>query len=296
MSAGTAPAFAPAFAPTRKVPRYKLAVPAALTVLRAGVPDNIPGRTLEIGEGGLGVVVASQLLLGEAVRVEFLLPHMTSPVRATAVVRYQRERCFGLEFLRLSVEQQSTIRYWTRSEADIVLGKTHAAPEAAPADAALAVPTPLPSFENYTNSSPGWSLRRFVTFAAPIVMIAALLGWWRWQQGWTELEAQVPTKAAELEKPLLTVPADTMQQRITHQVIPEYPENARRAGVQGRVVLDAVVNLEGAVTQVKLVSGPEALSPAAKDAVRWWRYEPYLVNGQPVTVETTVAVDFRLAK
>ena len=61
------------------------------------------------------------------------------------------------------------------------------------------------------------------------------------------------------------------------------------------VVLDTVVSAQGAVTQVKFVSGPEALSHAAIDAVRWWRYEPYLVNGQPATVETTVAVDFRLA-
>ena len=86
-----------------------------------------------------------------------------------------------------------------------------------------------------------------------------------------------------------------MQQRIRHLVPPEYPEDARQAGVQGTVVLDAVVNPQGAVTRVKFVSGPEQLSPAAIDAVRWWRYEPYLVNGQPATVETTVAVDFRLA-
>jgi len=46
---------------------------------------------------------------------------------------------------------------------------------------------------------------------------------------------------------------------------------------------------------MKVVSGVEVLSKAAMDAVRWWRYEPYLVSGQPVTVETTVAVNFRLA-
>jgi protein TonB len=86
-----------------------------------------------------------------------------------------------------------------------------------------------------------------------------------------------------------------MGRRIIHQVMPEYPELARQAGVQGTVVLDTVVSVEGAVTQVKVVSGPEALSQAARNAVRWWRYEPYLVNGQPATVETTVAVDFRLA-
>jgi hypothetical protein len=86
MSTATTPAHSRRTASTRKVPRYKLTVPLDVTVLRSGIPDNIPGRTLEIGEGGMGVVVASQLLLGEFVRVEFLLPHMSTPVRATAVV------------------------------------------------------------------------------------------------------------------------------------------------------------------------------------------------------------------
>src|ERR1700747_1296330 len=55
VSAATSPALATAFTPARKVPRYKLAVPLRLTVLRSGVPDDIPGRTIEIGEGGVGV-------------------------------------------------------------------------------------------------------------------------------------------------------------------------------------------------------------------------------------------------
>jgi protein TonB len=127
-----------------------------------------------------------------------------------------------------------------------------------------------------------------------MILIAALLGWWRWQHEWTALEGQLPAKETVVAKPQLEVPADAMQRRIRHEVLPEYPEDARQAGVQGVVVLDAVVSAEGAVTQVKFVSGPEALSLAAIDAVRWWRYEPYLVNGQPAAVETTVAVDFRL--
>ena len=310
MSAGTAPALAPKFAATRKVPRYKLAVPAALTVLRSGVPDSIPGHTHEIGEGGLGVVAASQLLLGEAVRVEFLLPHMTTPVRATAVVRYQHERGFGLEFLRLSDEQQSTIRYWTRREADVLLvaPRPHTAPPAITSSGATSndaaaqsgdladSPTPFSSLENYGDSSSTFSIRRVLVFGATMLVIVGLLGWWRWQQGWTELEAQVPKQETPSPKPQLQVPPETMQQRITHRVMPEYPESARHAGLQGTVVLDAVVNAEGAVTQLKAVSGPEALSLAAIDAVRWWRYEPYLVNGRPATVETTVAVEFRLAE
>jgi TonB family protein len=296
MSTGTTTAFSLATTPKRKVPRYKLTVPLDLTVLRSGIPDSIPGRTLEIGEGGMGVVVAAQLLLGESVRVEFLLPHMSTPVRATAVVRYQRERCFGLQFLRLPDEQQSIIRYWTRHEADVslVAHKNHAAEAGATSAEAVATPTLLPNFENSENSRCRSRVRHIVAFAIPMIAFA-VLGWWQWQQGWTELEAQVPAKDAVVAKPQLMVPADAMQRRIRHEVAPEYPEDARRAGVQGTVVLNAIVSAEGAVTQVRVVSGPEPLSLAAIEAVRWWRYEPYLVNGQPATVETTVAVSFRLA-
>lgn len=295
MSTATTPSRSLRTASTRRVPRYKLTVPLDVTVLRSGVPDNIPGRTLEIGEGGMGVVVASQLLLGESVRVEFLLPHTSRPVRATAVVRYQRELSFGLQFLRLPDEQQSIIRYWTRHEAEIsfVPQKPHDADPNGGVE--VSNPASLPRFERPESSQPGMALRRGIAFAVLIIVVTAAMGWWRWEQGWRQLEAHVPANETLMAKPQLKVPADAMQRRIIHEVAPEYPEAARRAGVQGTVVLDAIVSAEGAVTQVKVVSGPEALSLAAIDAVRWWRYEPYLVDGQPAMVETTVSIHFRLA-
>src|SRR4029434_10152305 len=109
------------------------------------------------------------------------------------------------------------------------------------------------------------------------------IGWWRWHQGWKELEAQIANAETQAAVPQLLVPFEVMQQRISHQVVPSYPEDARRMGVQGAVALDVVVNPEGRVTQVKVTSGPEALSPAATEAVRWWRYQPYLLNGHPTT-------------
>jgi TonB family protein len=239
----------------------------------------------------MGVVPASQLLVGESVRVEFLVPHTSALVRATAVVRYQRERCFGLQFLRLPVEQQSIVRYWTRREGELLL----AAPAGATLGEAVAKPKLPPDFENSENSTRKFGIRRIVAFAVSLTVIAAGLGWWQWQQEWAELEAQLPAKETVMVHPQWKVPAEEMGRRIIHQVMPEYPELARQAGVQGTVVLDTVVSVQGAVTQVKFVSGPEALSQAAMDAVRWWRFEPFFVNGQPATVETTVAVDFRLA-
>jgi TonB family protein len=293
MSAGTSSALAASFTATRKVPRYKLTVPLRLTVLRSGVPDDIPGRTLEIGEGGVGVAVASQLLLGESVRVEFLLPQMTTPVRATAVVRYQREGNFGLQFLRLPVEQQSIIRYWTRREADVQL----VAPGSFPAHtispaAEPAAPLPLAStIEAQTKRS-----SRVSPFLVPLVSVALLvgLGWWHWQNGWADLEGKVPAQASESASPQLQVAPDEMRRRLTHEVRPEYPEAARQASQQGKVVIDAVVSATGEVAQTKIVSGDPVFATAAIEAVRWWRYAPYLLNGHAVPVETTITVDFRL--
>jgi TonB family protein len=292
MSAGSSPA--PSLRPvsTRKVPRFKLAIPLDLTVLRSGIPDNLRGRTLEIGEGGLGVVVASQLLLGESVRVEFLLPHMSSPVRATAVVRYQRAQIFGLQFLRLPDEHKATIQYWTRHEADVSFTgqrRTPGAPGAqSPSSLAGSLLNPPPG-----NPKNRWSLPRLLGFVFPFLVVALILGWWQWESGWKELESQVPA-TQDVAAPELRVASDVMQKRLVHQIAPQYPEAARQAGVRGTVLLDLTVNADGAVSQVKVLSGPDQLTSAASEAVRWWRYEPYLVNGRPTAVETSVAIDFQM--
>ena len=138
---------------------------------------------------------------------------------------------------------------------------------------AVANPKLSPDLENPENSIPKFGIRRIVTFAASVTVIAAVLGWWQWQQGWADLEAQLPAREIVVVQPELKVSADAMEQRLVHKVMPQYSELARQAGVQGTVVLDIIVN-ERTVTHVKFVSGPEALSHAAMDAVLWWRFEP----------------------
>ena len=287
MSTGVSPAFSSALS-TRRVPRYKLNVPLALTVLRSGIPTLIPGNMTEIGEGGLGVAPASQLLVGESVRVEFLVPQISSPVRATAVVRYRHQQSFGLQFLRLPVEQQSIVRYWTRHQGEVLL-----TPEDANAKEAETQAQPRPDGEATPRK---FILPLILRFALPIALTLAALGWWHWQQGWTELEARLPAKGTEVAQPELRVPGDVMEQRVSYRVMPEYPERARQAGVQGTVLLEVVVSATGAVMQVNPISGSEQLTQAAVDAVRWWRYQPYSENGHAAAVETTVAVNFRLTK
>jgi periplasmic protein TonB len=82
---------------------------------------------------------------------------------------------------------------------------------------------------------------------------------------------------------------------LIHRVDPPYPSLAKAARVQGEVILTAIINTNGDIQNLQLVSGHPMLVPAAIDAVRQWHYKPYLLNGQPVEVETTITVFFSLA-
>jgi len=82
---------------------------------------------------------------------------------------------------------------------------------------------------------------------------------------------------------------------LVHRVEPSYPPLARAARVQGDVVLTAVISPNGDIENLQLVSGHPMLVPAAITAVKQWRYKPYLLNGQPVEVETTITVIFSLS-
>ena len=82
---------------------------------------------------------------------------------------------------------------------------------------------------------------------------------------------------------------------LIHRVEPTYPTLAKSARVQGDVVLSAVIDSNGQIQNLQLVSGHPMLVPAALSAVKQWRYKPYLLNGQPVEVETTITVIFTLS-
>jgi len=75
---------------------------------------------------------------------------------------------------------------------------------------------------------------------------------------------------------------------------PEYPQIAKMARVQGVVRLSAVISESGTIQDLKLISGPPLLVKAAMDAVSRWRYQPTLLNGEPVQVETEIDVNFTL--
>jgi protein TonB len=79
------------------------------------------------------------------------------------------------------------------------------------------------------------------------------------------------------------------------RVQPNYPPLARQARIQGTVVLQAQISKTGDIENLQLISGHPMLAPAAIEAVKQWKYKPYLLNGEPVEVETQVQVNFTLA-
>jgi periplasmic protein TonB len=93
-------------------------------------------------------------------------------------------------------------------------------------------------------------------------------------------------------KPVIS--SGVMEGRKMSGAEPRYPAIAVAARIQGTVFLAATISRTGMIENLRVVSGPSMLAPAAAEAVRTWRYRPYLLNGEPVEVETTVRVIFNL--
>ncbi|HZR64465.1 MAG TPA: TonB family protein [Terriglobales bacterium] len=85
------------------------------------------------------------------------------------------------------------------------------------------------------------------------------------------------------------------QGMVLHKVQPAYPPLARTARVQGSVVLAAIIGKDGTIQNLHVISGHPLLTQAALDAVKQWRYRPYILNGEPVEVDTQVTVNFTLS-
>jgi protein TonB len=81
---------------------------------------------------------------------------------------------------------------------------------------------------------------------------------------------------------------------LVQRVEPVYPGVALRARIQGTVTLAAIISREGNIENLKLISGHPLLVPAAIDAVKQWRYRPYMLSGEPLEVETTIIVNFHV--
>jgi len=85
-----------------------------------------------------------------------------------------------------------------------------------------------------------------------------------------------------------------MQGYLVQRVQPDYPPLARQARVQGTVVLAATISEQGRIENLQVTSGSPMLVAAAIEAVRRWRYRPFLLNGEPVEVSTSITIVFSL--
>jgi len=104
-----------------------------------------------------------------------------------------------------------------------------------------------------------------------------------------------PTTTAKApSSDLLEVPEDFADDQVIHRVHPSYPKQALTKKLHGSVTLQVIVNKQGKVDSLALVSGDPVLGQAAQSAVKQWRYKPYWHNGEPTDFQTHVTVDFKL--
>lgn len=269
--------------------RCRVQAPLDVTVLRSGIPDTMPGRSVNLGEGGIGAVLAGELLPGESVGVEIQLPAVATPLRARALVRYHDKLRSGMEFLGLTPQQQWTIRQWIGDAADA---------EAAAAQPQLGIngsaKTTGSNSPTVPTRLPSRTRRKFqIPLALALAIALLLLGfWWRWNRGWQTLESGLAHNMNAGTPPEAHIPGEVMQGLIEHRVDPEYPQAARPLNLKGVIVLDVVVGRDGSVLETRALNGPEILAQSAVTALRWWKFRPYRINGHPAVVETTVAVEF----
>lgn len=235
-------------------------------------------------------MLAGELVPGEAVGVEVWLPLLAETLRARAMVRYQDKLRCGLEFVGLSVEQRSAIRDWARQakvETEITAARKPPQGEKLAGQWA----------ETTGGGPPGKPLKQRGPMWTVVLVLAAIalaVFWWKWNRAWGELESGLKNpNATSAENVQAQVPAEVMEKLLIHRVEPVYPPDARKANLQGVVALDIVVGRDGSIVSMRPLNGPDILADAAMDALRWWKFEPYRINGEPAVVETTLAVEFK---
>jgi TonB family protein len=289
----------------RRIPRYSVAIPVDITVLRSGAPASIPGRSLDLGEGGVAAVLAAELQLGEWVAVEFLLPNAGHAFQTKAVVRHHNQLRCGFEFLGLSGDQRSMIRRWAGNSLPLPTLEPAAplSPSAPPTTAVpsavstrvtapLSAPATVMPARRQPASANNRALEQLLRLTLALFLVVGIWAAWQWHRGWQQLEARMARKDVHAQSPSTRVPPEVMERLLIRKVDPVYPEAARRANLQGVVVLDAVIAADGTVVNIHPVSGAETLVSAAMDAARWWRFRPYRVRGEPAAVETTMSIEF----
>jgi len=179
-----------------------------VTVLRSGTPDTLPGRSLNLGERGMAVMLAGELAPGEVVSVQVPLPLVAGLLRTRAIVRYQDKLRCGLEFLALSAEQRATIREWAnhaKVETEFVVR-----PVPGPGDEKAGRRGTNGSGVRATLKEKGRRFAPAVIIALVLLAIAGGVFWWRWNRAWDQLESGLNPQETAAERPQAHVSAEVM--------------------------------------------------------------------------------------
>jgi protein TonB len=105
-----------------------------------------------------------------------------------------------------------------------------------------------------------------------------------------------PSQAkTETQQQVIVVGGNVQTAKLIRQVQPIYPTLARQVRVQGVVTLEAIIGTDGAIQQLRVLSGHPLLAPSAIQAVQQWMYSPTILNGKAVAVKTTIEVRFTLS-
>jgi|SRR5580700_1162506 TonB family protein len=137
-----------------------------------------------------------------------------------------------------------------------------------------------------------WKFKPFIKNGKPISVSSKLPFSFAFSGNIRDEEVPTDTTAAIKR---VRVSKGVSQGLLVYRVQPVYPLEARREGIQGQVILRAVISKEGRISGLTLISGPKELAPAAIGAVEQWRYKPYLLMGDPVEVDTEILVNFTLS-
>jgi periplasmic protein TonB len=111
----------------------------------------------------------------------------------------------------------------------------------------------------------------------------------------TPIPSPTPGAAEAPKRPIkVRVSSGVAEAMKIHDAQPVYPREARKKHIQGDVILRAIIDREGNVMDLKVIEGEPILAEAAMGAVKQWKYKPYLLNGDPVEVETQVIIRFHM--
>ena len=274
----------------RRIPRYPVAIPVDITVLRAGAPASIPGRSLDIGEGGVAAVLAAELQPGEWVAVELQLPNARHALQTKAVVRHHNQLRCGFEFLGTVGRPKLMIRSGRAWPNLCPRPENPRTPASASPSTRMTAPnsTPAPGVQARRPPSP---LRRVIwRWNACCVRPWRCcwgVGLWRhgngiaagssWNRAWRERSA----RATALGK----VPAEVMERLLVRRV-----DRCIRKPLGGQISRAwscSTRSLRPMAPWSIFVrsAAPTRWFPRPWTQLRWWRFRPYPYQGEPAPVE-----------